>query len=252
MINRLANVLAYAVLICFGVEVSLHAEFIDFDTDPGSGNVWLDSQEGTQISSTTWASQGVTMGFVSPFGGGPIPSNMYMSLSKEGAPRTAFRSVTYGDDTTRPGDVSGGWFITNDVGVNESPDNFYMIFDQSMMSVSMAILDIDRFENFEVTAYQYNPDPTQRDIILGTQNLSVATTGDGEAQSTFFSFDYKSAQIDYLIIDENGTSNEVGFAFDRLFFSPAPIPEPGSMCLMACALTGMGLIRRRKKPVVGE
>ena len=79
----------------------------------------------------------------------------------------------------------------------------------------------------------------------------VMTPADGgDAEMAYLEFDLDLAEIVRIEAEYLGNSEPLGFAFDRVFFSPTEVPEPGSIALLG--LVGFGTAyRKRRRDVAG-
>jgi len=208
---------------------------IDFETIPGGA-----PSEGLVISNQFQATLGVT--FELEGGGSPV-------LAQVGDPMTAFG----GSRDNLPDQPSaaavahvGQFFLTDDGVVGAPPPALIIRYDTAVSAASGILIDVDGwaqgaiFEAFRVEARGVG------DAVLDTIDLIGALAGDGEVAPWSFTRgleDIFSIRISYF-----GNKGEgIGLAFD--YFSPSspyepPIPEPGTIALVALGLGILGSRRR--------
>jgi hypothetical protein len=206
---------------------------IDFETIPGGA-----PSEGLVISNQFQATLGVT--FELEGGGHP-------TLSQVGGAMTAFGGSA-ANDPDQPSAAAaamvGQFFLTDDGIVGAPPPALIIRYDTPVAAASGILIDVDGwgtiFEAFRVEARGAG------DAVLETIELIGAITGDGEAAP--FSFSRAFEDIVSLRISYFGNKVEgIGIAFD--YFSPSspfepPVPEPGTIALVALGLGVLGARRR--------
>jgi hypothetical protein len=224
---------AAAVLLLAG---AAHAVPIDFETIPGGVPF-----EGLVIHDQFQATLGVT--FELEGGGYPV-------LARVGSPMTAFGGgLTNEHDLPTPAAAAlvGEYFLTDDGVVGAPPAPLIIRYDTPVSAASAVLIDVDGygrgtvFEAFRIEARGLG------DAVLDTIELIGAMEGDGEAAPWSFSRaleDIYSIRISYFGNKEWG----IGLAFD--YFSPSspfepPVPEPGTIALVALGLGILGARRRR-------
>lgn len=234
MVRPLLRSLLAAALLAL-LAPTARAVPIDFETIPGGAPA-----EGLVISNQFQATLGVR--FELEGGGYPV-------LAQVGAPMTAFG----GGPTNLPDTPSaaaapivGSYFLTDDGTIGAPPLPLVIRYDTAVSAASGVLIDVDGwaqgaiYEAFRIEARDQN------DVVLDTLELIGAIDGDGEVAPWSFSHaleDIYSIRISYFGNKEMG----IGLAFDS--FSPSspyepPIPEPGTIALVAL---GLGILASRRR-----
>lgn len=235
MVRPLLRLSLAASLLAFLAPIA-EAVPIDFETIPGGVPV-----EGLVISDQFRATLGVR--FELEGGGLPV-------LAQVGAPMTGFGGgATNLPDTPTAGAAAliGSYFLTDDGTVGAPPAPMVIRYDTPVAAAGGILIDVDGwgqgriYEAFRIEARDAN------DLVLDTLELIGAIDGDGEVAPWSFSHaleDIFSIRISYFGNKPTG----IGFGFDR--FSPSspyepPIPEPGTIALVALGLGILGSRRRQ-------
>jgi|GEM_PF-2729580 len=238
--NCIRYCLMAVVVGCFAV-VQSSAGMIDFDINPQTGQAW--GFDVGVINGNAWqSSEGVLFFFENR--NQTIQRNLY--VIKQGEPGHGF-STFAGDDHVIGGDPNTNYFISDD-DIIQSPDpgTFVMQFDEKQAYVSAALVDLDQNENWSIRAYRSDG---QGGIGLISEIVMTPADG-GDAEMAYFEFDLDLAEIVRIEAEYLGNSEPLGFAFDRVFFSPTEVPEPGSIALLG--LVGFGTAyRKRRRDVAG-
>lgn len=212
------------------------AGIIDFETIPGGLPA-----EGLVISDQFRATEGVT--FSLEGGGHPI-------LAAIGSPMTAFgggadnqHDLVFEESAA----LVGSFFLTDDGAVAAPPRPLLIHYDTPVDAASGIMIDVDGWgiepnliwEAFRIEARDAD------DVVLETLELIGSIDGDGQASS--WSFERALADISSIRISYFGNKpTGIGLAFD--YFSPStpfpPVPEPGTLALVALGL-GALVTRRR-------
>lgn len=209
------------------------AGIIDFETIPGGVPV-----EGLEISDQFRATEGVT--FSLEGGGFPV-------LTEVGSPMTAFGGgITNLPDTpaAEAAALVGSWFLTDDGVVAAPPRPLLIHYDTPVEAASGIMIDVDGYgagtiwEAFRIEARDAD------DLVLETFEIFGSAALDGQASP--WSFERALADISSIRISYFGNKpTGIGLAFD--YFSPStpfpPIPEPGTLALLAL---GLGILAVRR------
>ena len=230
--------IAIVGIICSLSASLVFADLIDFDTNPETGLPW--GFDVDVVDGNSWRNQGVRLFFENR--SGTIQRNVY--VIKQGGPGHGFSTFS-GDDNVIGGDPNTNYFISDD-DIIKSPDpgTFVMQFDEKQADVSAALVDLDQNENWSIRAYRSDGNGG-----IGLISEIVMTPADGgDGQMAYFEFDLNFAEIVRVEAEYLGNSEPLGFAFDRVFFSPTAVPEPGSMALLGLVgLIGCRVKRKRMK-----
>lgn len=91
------------------------------------------------------------------------------------------------------------------------------------------------------------------DVLAGSPLSLAAASIDGSSTLSGFNASRVGLSDDQLTIDWNGISYVNGSSLLINFVSaPASVPEPGSLALLALALTAWAYIARRQRPQTGD
>jgi hypothetical protein len=195
--------------------------------------------EGLVISDQFRATEGVRFSLE---GGG------YPVLTEVGSPMTAFGGgLSNLPDTPMPeaAPLVGNWFLTDDGAVAAPPAPLLIHYDTPVDAASGIMIDVDGYgrgtiwEAFRIEARG------EDDVILDTLEIIGSAALDGQASPWSFArelADIYSIRISYFGNKPTG----IGLAFD--YFSPSapypPIPEPGTLALLALGLGALATRRR--------
>jgi len=228
---RTAQCLMSLCLLCSTAESGM----IDFESFPGGGS----PADGVSIRDQYLLSDGVRFGLNG--GGEPV-------LVRTGNTGTnVFVGASGVMDTLLPGEPDIGNFFLHDNGDPlTTPAGFFMRFMDDKAFVSGMVLDVEprptgAREAWRITAFDVN------DVALEEIVIDGKDRGDSDSEAVPFAFDFDEAIMAYVQIDYIGDVPNPGFGLDNFFVSaePVPVPEPGSMALLAC-VGAFGVYRRRR------
>jgi len=217
---------AMTVTVAFASNKQIDAGIVDFETVPGSSPV-----DGLAITNQYAGTQGMTFS---------SSGSDFVLASEGGDTQQAFSGYDFSIDTLAPGQMGGGFFLTDDLnGSAALPPSLTIEFDQLASFASGLIFDIAREESWRISAIgEYGS-------TLEFIDIQAGDVGTGDTLSTAWSFtrgfDIKRIRIDY-------TNPNVlpGFGFDNFEASMmTPVPEPGSIVLLS-AMGLLTVVRKRR------
>lgn len=238
------NSVCHWKLVCLSVlafvvnSSSGDAGLIDFDLNPYTGAEW--GFDVGRIRGDAWR-QDYGVNFLFRHSNSTVQRNL--AVIRQGDPGHAF-ATSQGDDFVYGEDERTNFFISDDDVIQTfDPGTLVMQFDEKQSYVSAAILDVDQQESWAVRTYRSNGAGGIE--LLDEIVLTPADGGDG--RMAFFEFDRPFAEIVEVEMEYLGISEPLGFAFDRVFTSATPVPEPGTTTLALLAVSGLGIYRKRNQ-----
>jgi len=211
----------------------LSAGMIDFESFPGGGS----PADGVSIRDQYLGSDGVRFGLVG--GGDPV------LVQSGNAGSNVFVGAGGEMDTLLPGEPDiGNFFLHDDGDPTTTPTGFWMRFLEPVAFASGMVLDVEprptgAREAWRITAYDIN------DVALEEIVIDGKDRGDSDSEAVPFAFSLDESLMAYIQIDYIGDVPNPGFGLDNFFVQQQPIPEPGSITLLAC-VGAFGLYRRRQ------
>ncbi len=159
-------------------------------------------------------------------GADPHDPNDALYLGDYGGPRDGWRS-DFGNDMLAPGLDFGDFFLAHpDAGRGATTVRDVLIdYVNATEQLGFYLMDLDYTESWTISIYDGNLN------LIESRDYDSSVGGD--AQATHVTFDQSGGTpISRIRVHWNGTpEGGIGFGFDD--FTPATLPEPGSLVLLA-------------------
>jgi hypothetical protein len=234
--NLSKRLMMASVMVLTGSLVTASASMIDFESIPGGVPT-----DGLSISNQFLEKTGVSFRLAK--GTSPV------LITSGAAGSAAFVGHGGAPDTLAPGQPDiGNFFLHDDNSTDTLPSDLIIEFRDPVAYFSGMILDVDdrggpgtAYEEFRIIA-RNAAGLSLEQIVISAKDVIV----DSDAKAEFFAFNYDESLIHDVVISYTGTVSYPGFGFDNFYVGIQPIPEPGSICLLALT-AGSSLWYRRKR-----
>lgn len=225
------------LLAALGLTLPANADTIDFEDAAQYGG------DDAVVTADYFASYGLT---VTAYSGKKESSASLTELTFEATGKDGTDAFHSGNtvDTPRVGDM-GNYFLKAGATGRETWTSKYfnmsIDYDQAASAASAQIWDIDRQEQYKVTAFDAN----------GTALASVTSPSGGlDGEAWTWAFDLEQDLISKIDIEFVGRSTMQGFALDNFQFTSNgkghAAPAPSAVALGMAGLGGTAWMRRRR------